>query len=631
MFAGPIVVRELLTAPRHPQHFGVRAGYIAALCVLIFTGAQSTFGNIPMRHVGDIARFGTFIFSLLCFVQLSLVIAASLLLSAGSVAQEKDRRTLILLLMTDLRPTELVIGKSLASVLPVLVMIAISFPVLCFLRMLGGITLTQIIWFEVICTAAALAAASWGTLVGYWREKTFQILAVTLMGAGLFLGLAETGLALTGSESALGLVFESCNPFRGLMNILSPLSRSGSAGGQWGAANVLMIVTCALWAYTCARVRIWNPSRFLYQHAEQAAPAQPTLASEPVVHVPAPTLEPEDGIASSVTAETAPLEGQNKIGQTVPPTVGADAIGEAGLEASETAIAARAVWKFPIIWREICTQAYGRKVGIIKLAYFAFTVFCILWMNRVPADAPLIFGMISAEGFAFVMLSLIGLILVNAQSVTSFTSERDGQTLELLLVTEVTANEFIFGKLGGVLFNTKEVIAVPLLFAVSMAIQGSVDLESLIFILLSNLTLVGFAAMLGLHAGISFDLSKSAILNSLGTMFFLFVGVFVCMMLIVEARASFGLQLTPFLVFIVGGGFWLALSMTHKNPSPALWSSSLILPFITFYAITSFLLGDSLFVFLAIACAYGFTTTAMLIPAVSAFDVALGRTTMNQS
>ena len=45
------------------------------------------------------------------------------------------------------------------------------------------------------------------------------------------------------------------------------------------------------------------------------------------------------------------------------------------------------------------------------------------------------------------------------------------------------------------------------------------------------------------HAGaarpVSFTASRSAIVNSLGTMFFLFVGIFVSVMLIVEAHNSF--------------------------------------------------------------------------------------------
>ena len=67
-------------------------------------------------------------------------------------------------------------------------------------------------------------------------------------------------------------------------------------------------------------------------------------------------------------------------------------------------------------------------------------------------------GMISPAGFAFVAVGLVALLLVNAQAVTALTTERDAKTLELLLVTDITAKEFIYGKIGGVLYNMREAI-----------------------------------------------------------------------------------------------------------------------------------------------------------------------------
>ena len=57
---------------------------------------------------------------------------------------------------------------------------------------------------------------------------------------------------------------------------------------------------------------------------------------------------------------------------------------------------------------------------------------------------------------------LLSLVLVNAQAVTSLTSERDAQALDLLLVTDLTPKEIVFGKLGGVFYNTKEMVLLPM-------------------------------------------------------------------------------------------------------------------------------------------------------------------------
>ena len=55
------------------------------------------------------------------------------------------------------------------------------------------------------------------------------------------------------------------------------------------------------------------------------------------------------------------------------------------------------------------------------------------------------------------------------------------------------------------------------------------------------------------------------------------------------------------------------------------WTSAL-LPALTFVAITGFLQGSTLQVFLVVIVAYGFATLALLIPSIAAFDLLTGRT-----
>ncbi|HVJ85890.1 MAG TPA: ABC transporter permease, partial [Caulifigura sp.] len=285
----------------------------------------------------------------------------------------------------------------------------------------------------------------------------------------------------------------------------------------------------------------------------------------------------------------------------------------------------RKVWDLPILWREIGTRAYGRKMIVIKAAYFVFAGLALLFLYNSPANAGLVLGLISREGFAFVAVGILALILTNAQAVTSITSERDGQTIELVMVTEVSSAEFVLGKLGGVFFNMKEVLAVPIGFILAAMSRGTLTVENTIYVLLGLAVLALFAAMLGIHQGLTYEASRQAIAHSLGTMFFLFVGIFICMMLIVEARSSYSLQFLPFLVFILGGSLGLYASLSSKNQSPALMLSAGLLPFFTFYAITSYLVGYTLGVCLSLIGAYGIPIVAMFVPAASGYDVALGR------
>lgn len=574
MFVGPLFSREVLTAPRQLKHFLIRAGYVAALFVLLYTLGQVTFGWQQERQLGDLARFGALCFQVFTFLQLILVVFFSLLFAAGNIAQEKDRKTLILLLMTDLRNYELVLGKLAASLLLVAVLLAVSLPALVLTSLLGGVELQQIGWSLAITASAALAAGSWGNLIAFWREKTFQTLAYSVLGLVLFIGLVEGVRAVVGPDTTAGEWVSLANPLRGLLVVLDPLAASaqhlGIAAHPLNFVLAMLAMAAGMSGLTINRLRVWNPSD---QRSQPMAP---------------------EGVAE-----------QNRKSVT------------------------RKVWHNPVIWREIRTSAYGRRVFVIKLAYLIAFLAASWFASRAPGDEKVL-GMISPMGFAFVGVSILSLILINAQAVTAFTTERDAKTLELLLVTDITAKEFIFGKLGGIFWNTKEVILPPLLLILMFLVQGTLSVENFMYVCLGFLMLALFAAMLGLHGGISFDSSRSAIANSLGTMFFLFLGIFICMMMILEARSSFWLQLPSFLIFILGGSIGLSASLTKKIQSSALTLSAFLLPFFTFYAITSFLLQGDLGVWLAITFTYGLTTLAMLIPAVSEFDVALGRTTADR-
>jgi ABC-type transport system involved in multi-copper enzyme maturation permease subunit len=294
--------------------------------------------------------------------------------------------------------------------------------------------------------------------------------------------------------------------------------------------------------------------------------------------------------------------------------------------------ASRRVWDNPVLWRETCTWAYGRKVLAIRMAYlvlFVMTAAGLYW--SIARGAALGRGdelgtVIPAAAKPLVPFFLVSLVMVNALAVTSITNERDGRSLDLLLVTDLSPKEFVFGKLGGVLWVTKEMVLLPMLLCCLLWFNGGLSLENLMYVLGGLAVMNVFVAMLGVHCGMAYANSRNAVGISMGTVFFLFLGVATCMLMMISFSGSFQTQLAPFLAFILGGGVGLYLSLGARNPSPAIGAASLLLPFATFYAITSFLLNYTLSVFLVTVATYGFTTAAMLMPAIGEFDIAMGRT-----
>jgi ABC-type Na+ efflux pump permease subunit len=224
-------------------------------------------------------------------------------------------------------------------------------------------------------------------------------------------------------------------------------------------------------------------------------------------------------------------------------------------------------------------------------------------------------------------LFVLSLVLVNTLAVNSITGERDLGALDLLLVTDVSPVEFIFGKLAGIFWVCKWIIVPPLLLCIYLAAARAIHWENAIYLIAGLLVMDAFVGMLGVHVGLAYSSSRTAIAVSLGTVFFLFLGVGTCMRIMVSFSGSFQLQLMPFMAVMFGGTAGLYAALGIRNPSLAIFLAAAACPIATFVAITSYLNGQTLGVFAIATLAYGFATAAMLVPALFEFDVATGRTT----
>src|SRR5262245_57205936 len=188
---GPIFGREWLTLPRRGRHYVTRTVYLGLLWVLGLTAWQATVGWDRAATLGDTARFGLLLFQVLTYVQLVVLLFFAALPAASTVTLEKDRRTFLLLLMTDLRNYEIVLGKLLGSLLQIGLLVAGMVPLLMLHLFLGGVSGEQVIQAVVVLAATALAAGSLGGLIALWRDKTFQALALTVLFLVLYLCLVH--------------------------------------------------------------------------------------------------------------------------------------------------------------------------------------------------------------------------------------------------------------------------------------------------------------------------------------------------------------------------------------------------------------------------------------------------------
>jgi hypothetical protein len=469
------------------------------------------------------------------------------------------------------------------------VIVVAALPLFMMTALLGGISYGQIFRVFGVTIMATLVAGSLGCLVAFWREKTFQSLAVTLLILVLWMMAWEVVATGALGPTLFGVsahhLAEAMSPWQAMQVAAQPQWKDPGAGAIGGHADQFLIfatfVTVVLNTIAIGLLRVWNPGREVRGQAG----------------------EDEETHALSAGADRAVK--------------------------TESRAALRRVWDNPILWREVRTWAYGRKVLVVHVAYLILFAGCVVALvtdsGQVGRSGTGV-ASIPAEAKILAPLVVVSLILLNALSVTSLTNERDTKSLDLLLVSDLTPNEIVYGKLGGALYNAKEMVVLPMVLCAYLWFLGRFTTENFVFSLIGLGVLNAFAVVLGLHAGMTYANSRTAIATSIGTLMFLFLGVATCMRIMLSFSNSFQYQLGPFMLLTVGGGAAMYFALGWRNRSTAIGIASGITPFAMFFVMTSYLLGDYGTVFLVTTAAYSFATAAMLVPAVSEFDVATGRT-----
>jgi ABC-type Na+ efflux pump permease subunit len=549
----------------------------------MWTAWHVIIGFQRVRRLGDLAEFNSVLFQLFSYCQLALVLFAASLSGASTISYEKDRRTFVLLLVTRLHDWEIIVHKFLAGLLQVAGLLVVALPMFILSLLLGGVSFAQLAQVYGVTIGAAVLSCAFGVLIADWREKTFQSVALTILAVVLSVLVVEVLAELADVRFLTGLSIERW------CNCLSPVRAVGAVmRSSMVDEFAIPIVRHPAWGYLATSL----------------------LAG-----------------AGSLIVATVKLRHWNPRGETIEQREGPIDI-EAANRPKSIVHRTRRIWDNPVLWREIQTLAYGQKPILVKLAYGLVLGILVWWLVTAGLSPTTPWKDLIFRGYLpLTLFAVVSLLLVNAQALASITAERDLRSIDLLLVTDITPKEFVYGKLLGILYNAKEMIAGPMfVLAALLFVWRLISPTGLIYSVITFGVFVGFASVLGMHAALRYDSTRIAFANSLLTMFLLLVGILICLFLILVS-GRFAFQWTSFVVFIVLGSIGLWVSLQANAPSGAIALTAAIAPFATFYCVIAILQGERTRPFLVGAGVYSFAIAALLIPMLSEFDVATGRTT----
>ncbi len=161
MSISPVFDWELIAIARRKRYYVIRSIYGMVLFVFIFgpitlSGGLYNSQALEHRHLADLNEF---FFAVIMVMAGLAVLSLTPALVAGTIAEEKRRRGFDIVLATTLSSLEIVLGKLLARICQLVVILSLTVPIFCLLSLNGGVDVgVVVLGYLVMLTTGFLLA-----------------------------------------------------------------------------------------------------------------------------------------------------------------------------------------------------------------------------------------------------------------------------------------------------------------------------------------------------------------------------------------------------------------------------------------------------------------------------------------
>ncbi|MBM4026715.1 MAG: hypothetical protein FJ280_15125 [Planctomycetes bacterium] len=402
---GPIFDKEMRVSSRRRRNYVLRFVYIGlftfVVAVLWIDRVAHTMssGYTAVYQASRMSSVGiALVASVIWFQFLTAQIIAVVMLST-SISDEIYKRTLGTLMTTPIGSFQIVIGKLASKLLQIVLLLAISLPLLAIVRVFGGVPWGFLLSGLCVTLTAVIFVSSLSLLFSIFTRRAYAAILQTILAMGFLFGFVPGILAAllhrTVSETTFMSVLSYVNPFVTMAAAMESLLSARPT------VRVLWPLHCAIMLGFSALLLLLAMVFVRKAALRQAVGATPRGDPE----TPGPARGP------------AP-------------------------------VSIRRVQGPPVLWKErriplLGKQRKGAKIvaalvglGLLLLTYG-------LCERERALDVPEVHMM-----YTIVFFSL-GLLFTMVLPATCITTERESQTWTLLLATPVGDWEILWGKLAG--------------------------------------------------------------------------------------------------------------------------------------------------------------------------------------
>lgn len=231
----PIILRIVANGSRRVRHLWIRTGFLALLMVALLFGMVGQTSSLR-----ELAQRGATAFTVLSFVQVTLICVLTPLFMAGAIAQEANPKTWEILLTTPLNRVQIVAGNLFGRLFFVLALLVGALPLMMSTQFFGGVPPTAV-WGSFLiaaCTALAVGAVAVALSITRAAGKRGVFAFYSTVVIYLFATWAADGALRTpvsaGSSTECTTVFTAVNPFLALESLLLPAGYAPAAAEEPG-------------------------------------------------------------------------------------------------------------------------------------------------------------------------------------------------------------------------------------------------------------------------------------------------------------------------------------------------------------------------------------------------------------
>lgn len=484
---GPLTVKELRVASRQRKYYLLRFAYVCllALVTMQFWYVLTQAGGgasavVQMSRLGEAGK--TIIVTIVWFQFITGQMLAAVLLS-DAISSEIRRRTLEGLLVTPIGAVHIVLGKLLSRLVQLVLLLAISLPVLALVRVFGGVPWDYVVAGVCITLSGSVFAGSLSLLCSITNRHAHQaVLAVVVWYLVVWGILAWALMLLTRSGfppyAFTTLVLSLTNPFLALLVRTEAIFRGPSGANAsvpllWHCLTILALAAVML-ALSVRRVR----------HAALVGQAGSSREAK-------------------ARAKRGAIARRKGMSQPIRRVKGA-----------------------PVVWKELCTPLFQARRQIV------FHV--VLW----AAVAAFIFVMVAffgpqVYGSFFIpipILQWLFVIRLGVAAASAVTREKEAHTWAILLTTPLSDEEILKGKLSAA-FRRNLALLIPLLvlYLFAVVLGPTYQFGPLLLVLSIGAGLAGSVVFLlgaGVYLSTRLKTTAGAVATTLGV--FLVPKLFCC-------------------------------------------------------------------------------------------------------